>query len=102
MSKCPTSDRVSNWLLFNVIYFFKYFLFVSSADGQYMSFGLSGAPSQSVMVGGDVVTAWLERETGRGFAQDYHLGAKAQCAGGIGSCPDAESQVRLTSEIIDH
>ncbi|KAA0195331.1 hypothetical protein HAZT_HAZT002925 [Hyalella azteca] len=43
-------------------------------------------------VGGDVVTAWLERDTGRGFAEDYFLGAKAQCQGGRGSCPDTDSR----------
>ena len=58
-----------------------------------MAFGLSGSESRSVMVGGDVVTAWLERTTGRGVAQDYYLGAKAQCQGGRGSCPDTETQV---------
>jgi len=62
------------------------------ADGEYMSFGLSGAQLSSVMVGGDVVTAWLERATGRGYAVDYHLGAKAQCSGGQGSCPDHLAQ----------
>jgi len=69
------------------------------ADGEYMSFGLSGHPSRSVMVGGDVVAAWLERTTGRGYAIDYHLGAKAQCSGGQGSCPDhlaqGQNDVRL-------
>ncbi|XP_063880815.1 protein Skeletor, isoforms B/C-like [Scylla paramamosain] len=61
-------------------------------DGQYMSFGTSGNPSRSVMVGGDVVVAWLDQASGRGEAQDYHLGAKAQCQGGRGSCPDSEIQ----------
>ena len=58
-----------------------------------MSFGLSGANDRSVMVGGDVVAAWLERNTGKGFAQDYYLGAKSQCQGGSGSCPDELSGV---------
>jgi len=58
------------------------------ADGEYMAFGLSGDSQSSVMVGGDVVVAWLEHETGRGFAHDYYLQQKAQCAGGKGSCPD--------------
>ncbi|KAF2366388.1 DOMON domain [Trinorchestia longiramus] len=62
------------------------------ADGEYMSFGLSGSDSRSVMVGGDVVTAWLERDTGRGFAEDYLLAAKAQCQGGRGTCPDTASR----------
>lgn len=62
------------------------------ADGQYTSFGTSGSPSRSVMVGGDVVVAWLDQASGRGEAQDYHLGAKSQCQGGRGSCPDEEVQ----------
>ncbi|XP_018007875.2 uncharacterized protein LOC108665610 [Hyalella azteca] len=62
------------------------------ADSEYMSFGVSGSDTRSVMIGGDVVTAWLERDTGRGFAEDYFLGAKAQCQGGRGSCPDTDSR----------
>ncbi|XP_045115427.1 protein Skeletor, isoforms B/C-like isoform X1 [Portunus trituberculatus] len=62
------------------------------ADGQYMSFGTSGSPSRSVMVGGDVVVAWLDQASGRGEAQDYHLDAKSQCQGGRGSCPDSQIQ----------
>nr|XP_045605289.1 protein Skeletor, isoforms B/C-like isoform X2 [Procambarus clarkii] len=58
------------------------------SDGQYMSFGTSGSLTRSVMVGGDVVVAWLDQTTGRGVAEDYHLTAKAQCQGGQGSCPD--------------
>lgn len=58
-----------------------------------MSFGLSGNPSRSVMVGGDVVVAWLDQASGRGEAQDYILGAKSQCQGGRGSCPDSQIQV---------
>ena len=56
-----------------------------------MAFGLSGQPSRSVMVGGDVVVAWLDRSTGQGYAHDYYLGAKAQCAGGRGACPDTKA-----------
>lgn len=59
-----------------------------------MSFGISGNPARSVMVGGDVVVAWLDQASGRGEAQDYILGAKSQCQGGRGSCPDEEIQVR--------
>ena len=68
--------------------------FPLTADGQYMSFGISGNPSKSMMVGGDVVVAWLDQASGRGEAQDYYLGAKSQCQGGRGSCPDDELQVR--------
>lgn len=60
------------------------------ADGQYMSFGASGSLTRSVMVGGDVVVAWLDQKTGRGVAEDYYLTAKAQCQGGQGSCPDTK------------
>ena len=56
-----------------------------------MAFGLSGQPSRSVMDGGDVVVAWLDRSTGQGYAHDYYLGAKAQCAGGRGACPDTKA-----------
>ncbi|XP_076043060.1 DM13 and DOMON_DOH domain-containing protein skeletor isoform X2 [Oratosquilla oratoria] len=57
-------------------------------DGEYMSFGLSGQLERSQMVGGDVVVGWLDQATGKGVALDYHLGLKAQCQGGQGSCPD--------------
>ena len=56
-----------------------------------MAFGLSGQPGRSVMDGGDVVVAWLDRSTGQGYAHDYYLGAKAQCAGGRGACPDTKA-----------
>ncbi|XP_068237883.1 protein Skeletor, isoforms B/C isoform X1 [Palaemon carinicauda] len=61
-------------------------------DGQYMAFGASGTSSRSVMVGGDVVVAWLDQATGRGEAKDYALTAKAQCQGGRGACPDDKIQ----------
>ena len=60
-----------------------------------MSFGLSGQPTRSVMIGGDVVVAWLDRATGQGYAHDYYLQAKSQCAGGRGSCPDSKIGVSL-------
>lgn len=40
------------------------------------------------MIGGDVVVAWVNRLTGKGYAQDYFLDAKSQCSGNRGSCPD--------------
>ncbi|XP_037077644.1 LOW QUALITY PROTEIN: protein Skeletor, isoforms B/C-like [Pollicipes pollicipes] len=61
-------------------------------DGQYMSFGLSGDSARSKMLGADVVVTWLNRATGQGYAHDYHLEARAQCAGGRGSCPDAKTR----------
>ena len=57
-------------------------------DKQYVAFGLSGAEKRTRMVGGDVVVAWMEHETGKGFANDYYLEAKGQCAGQSGACPD--------------
>lgn len=53
-----------------------------------MSFGLSGSDEHSVMVGGDVVVAWVDRNTGKGYAVDYELDDKSQCSGLRGSCPD--------------
>lgn len=69
------------------------------ADGEYMSFGISGDPRRSQMVGGDVAVAWVEQGTLRGRADDYYLDAKSQCAGVRGSCPDAvlggENSIRV-------
>lgn len=53
-----------------------------------MSFGVSGETAKSEMVGGDVVVAWVNRLTGKGYAQDYYLESKSQCSGNHGSCPD--------------
>ncbi|KAL1494772.1 hypothetical protein ABEB36_010317 [Hypothenemus hampei] len=62
---------------------------VSKLDGrEYMSFGLSGDVSKSIMIGGDVVVAWVDKDTLKGYAEDYHLADKAQCSGPTGSCPD--------------
>uniref|UniRef100_T1JH62 DOMON domain-containing protein n=1 Tax=Strigamia maritima TaxID=126957 RepID=T1JH62_STRMM len=60
---------------------------VLSAAGEYIGFGISGHQHQSIMVGGDVAVAWIDRK-GVGHAVDYYLDAKSQCAGGRGSCPD--------------
>ncbi|CAH0684205.1 unnamed protein product [Chilo suppressalis] len=57
-------------------------------DGEYMSFGISGDADHSQMVGGDVAVAWVDKETLKGYAVDYYLDAKSQCAGVRGSCPD--------------
>ncbi|VEN64735.1 unnamed protein product [Callosobruchus maculatus] len=57
-------------------------------DGEYMSFGISGDNQKSVMVGGDVVVAWVDKDTLKGFAEDYYLDDKSQCSGPTGSCPD--------------
>lgn len=58
-----------------------------------MSFGLSGDDSKSVMIGGDVVVAWVDKETLKGYAEDYYLKDKSQCSGPTGSCPDNRLQV---------
>ncbi|XP_044727067.1 protein Skeletor, isoforms D/E-like [Chrysoperla carnea] len=61
-------------------------------DNEYMSFGLSGDDNHSVMVKGDVVVAWVDKETLKGYAEDYYLDAKSQCSGNHGSCPDERLQ----------
>jgi len=57
-------------------------------DGQYMAFGLSGEDDTSRMVGGDVTVTWMDHRSGKGYAEDYFLDAKSQCAGRRGACPD--------------
>lgn len=57
-----------------------------------MSFGISGELEKSVMVGGDVVVAWVDKETLKGYSLDYFLDAKSQCSGPKGSCPDERIQ----------
>lgn len=42
------------------------------------------------MIGADAAVAWVDPETGNGFAQDYYLEGKAQCSGGRGACPDVK------------
>lgn len=64
-----------------------------------MSFGLSGEAEKSVMIGGDVVVAWVDKQTLQGYAIDYFLNAKSQCSGGRGSCPDTRIQVRIPFSI---
>lgn len=50
-----------------------------------MSFGVSSDKEKSLMIGGDVVVAWVNRLSGKGYAQDYFLEAKSQCSGNHGS-----------------
>ncbi|CRL07149.1 CLUMA_CG020142, isoform A [Clunio marinus] len=57
-------------------------------DNEYMSFGVSSDTENSLMVRGDVVVSWVNRLTGKGYAQDYFLESKSQCSGNHGSCPD--------------
>ncbi|OWR41524.1 DOMON domain-containing protein [Danaus plexippus plexippus] len=66
-------------------------------DGEYMSFGLSGDPEHSVMIGGDVAVAWVDKETLKGYSDDYYLEGKSQCAGGRGSCPDTSIRENRSS-----
>ncbi|KAJ8686999.1 hypothetical protein QAD02_022793, partial [Eretmocerus hayati] len=66
-------------------------------DNQYMSFGLSADQKRSIMVGGDVVVAWVDKQTLQGYAVDYFLDAKSQCSGGRGSCPDLKIQDNTNS-----
>ncbi|XP_017847910.1 protein Skeletor, isoforms B/C [Drosophila busckii] len=63
----------------------------------YMSFGISPNRNISQMVGADVAVAWVDPETGNGFAQDYYLEGKAQCSGGRGACPDVKVQPNTNS-----
>ncbi|XP_070167433.1 protein Skeletor, isoforms B/C isoform X1 [Polyergus mexicanus] len=56
--------------------------------GEYMAFGLSADTEKSVMIGGDVAVAWVDKQTLQGYAVDYFLDAKSQCSGRRGSCPD--------------
>uniref|UniRef100_A0A2H1W7M3 SFRICE_013523 n=1 Tax=Spodoptera frugiperda TaxID=7108 RepID=A0A2H1W7M3_SPOFR len=57
-------------------------------DGEYMAFGVSGDNQKTQMVGGDPAVAWVDKRTLKGYAEDYYLDAKSQCAGVRGSCPD--------------
>ncbi|XP_063703594.1 protein Skeletor, isoforms B/C [Culicoides brevitarsis] len=57
-------------------------------ENDYMSFGVSPDVDKSVMIGSDVAVAWIDKVTGKGFANDYFLEAKSQCSGNRGSCPD--------------
>ncbi|XP_058466228.1 protein Skeletor, isoforms B/C [Malaya genurostris] len=57
-------------------------------DGEYMSFGISPDTAKSIMVGADAAVVWVDKATGKGYAQDYYLDAKSQCSGSRGSCPD--------------
>lgn len=68
-----------------------------SDGGEYMSFGLSPDRSKTFMVGADVAVAWIDKNTGKGYAEDYFLEAKSQCSGNRGSCPDTRLGVGLCS-----
>lgn len=54
-----------------------------------MAFGVSADTEKSIMIGGDVAVAWVDKQTLQGYADDYFLDAKSQCSGRRGSCPDS-------------
>ena len=70
------------------------------------------------MVGGDVTVAWMNHKyairlnakemnwrkinfyrSGKGYADDYYLDSKSQCAGRRGACPD---KYVLTTTLLHH
>lgn len=59
-----------------------------------MSFGVSGNELKSEMIGGDVVVVWVDKNSLKGYADDYYLDDKSQCSGPKGSCPDERLGVR--------
>ncbi|XP_043652121.1 protein Skeletor, isoforms D/E isoform X1 [Drosophila teissieri] len=63
----------------------------------YMSFGISPNKNISQMIGADAVVAWVDPQTGNGFATDYFLEGKAQCSGGRGACPDTKISEKTNS-----
>ncbi|XP_055385221.1 protein Skeletor, isoforms B/C isoform X2 [Condylostylus longicornis] len=66
-------------------------------DNEYMSFGISPNKAKTEMIGADVVVAWVDKATGKGFAQDYFLDDKSQCSGTRGSCPDTRLEEKTNS-----
>jgi len=62
-----------------------------------MSFGISPNKNISQMIGADAVVAWVDPQTGNGFATDYFLEGKAQCSGGRGACPDTKISEKTNS-----
>lgn len=60
-----------------------------------MSFGISPDVLHTEMIGADVAVAWVDKESGKGYAHDYFLDAKSQCSGSHGSCPDTRISVRI-------
>lgn len=68
-------------------------MLIFSEENEYLSFGLSPDKAHSRMIGADVTVAWVDKVSGRGFANDYYLDAKSQCSGKKGSCPDTRIEV---------
>lgn len=71
-------------------------------EGEYMSFGLSPDPQRTMMIGADVAVSWIDKNTGKGYAEDYYLDAKSQCSGNRGSCPDTRLAVSDNSSQFMH
>lgn len=61
-----------------------------------MSFGISPDVLHTEMVGADAAVAWVDKDSGKGYAHDYFLDDKSQCSGTRGSCPDSRISVRTT------
>lgn len=58
-----------------------------------MAFGISPKSDKTEMEGADAAVVWVDHTTGKGFAMDYFINAKAQCSGKKGSCPDGNIEV---------
>eukprot|EP00057_Strongylocentrotus_purpuratus_P007738 XP_011662212.1 PREDICTED: protein Skeletor, isoforms B/C [Strongylocentrotus purpuratus] len=63
--------------------------------GDYAAFGLSGSPTGTLMVGGDVVVTFMDTMDAP-QAVDYYLQGQAQCTpqNGDGACPDTISSTQ--------
>ena len=66
-------------------------------EGDYMSFGLSGSPEGTDMVGADVVVADLFQ--GEYRVIDFYMDARGQCSNGNGVCPDTFGNNAFASDI---
>lgn len=51
------------------------------------------------MIGADAVVSWVEKDTGKGYAEDYYLGDKSQCSGGHGVCPKVKIEVNYFASL---
>lgn len=67
-----------------------------------MAFGVSPDVLHTRMVGADAAVAWVDKDTGKGFAHDYFFKDKSQCAGTTGSCPDYRFEVIKIDSNYDH
>ncbi|XP_072030814.1 uncharacterized protein [Amphiura filiformis] len=62
--------------------------------GAYLAFGISGSVYGSQMLGADVAVGWIDKMTGEGMVEDYHLNSYEQCVvtSGSGACPDTTAR----------